>query len=107
MKLVVVLLLFLGFAYQLTLTLVQYRSAKNPIPQNVADVYDGETYAAWRRYSAEHCRLDIFSAVLSFLMSLALLCTHAYAAFASLFGGHPYAQLLAVVLLETVVGAAR
>jgi STE24 endopeptidase len=105
MKLVIILLLFLGFAYQLTLNLVQYRSANNPIPENVADVYDGETYAAWRRYSAEHCRLDILSTVLSFLVSLALLCTHAYAAFASLFGGHPYAQLLAVVLLETVVGA--
>lgn len=104
MKLAIILLLFLGFAYQLALNIVQYRSAQNPIPANVADVYDAETYGAWRRYSAEHCRLDIFSTVLSFLISLALLCTNAYAAFSSLFGSHPYAQLLAVVILETVVG---
>lgn len=104
MKLAVLLLLLLGAAYQLALEIVQYRSAKNPIPQNVADVYDGETYATWRRYSAEHCRLDIISTVVTFLVSLALLCTNAYASFSALFGSHPFAQLLAVVILETVVG---
>lgn len=105
MKLVIILLLLLGAAYQLALNILQYRSAGNPIPENVADVYDGETYGTWRRYSGEHCRLDIISTVLSFAVSLALLCTDAYAAFASLFGGHPYAQLLAVIILETVVSA--
>ena len=104
MKLVIILFLFLGIAYQLALNIVQYRSAKNPIPDNVSDVYDAETYATWRRYSAEHCRLGMLSTVLSFLVSLGLLCSDAYAAFASLFGSHIYMQLLAVVLLETVVG---
>lgn len=104
MKLVIILFLFLGIAYQLALNIVQYRSAKNPIPDNVSDVYDAETYATWRRYSAEHCRLGMLSTVLSFLVSLGLLCSDAYAAFASLFGSHIYMQLLVMVLLETVVG---
>ena len=104
MKLMILLMLLLGSLYSLTLNIVQYRSAGNPIPENVADIYDGETYAKWRRYSAEHCRVNILSTVLSFLTSLVLLCTDAYAAFASLFGDHPFAQLLAVVLLETLVG---
>lgn len=104
MKLIILLMLLLGSLYSLTLNIVQYRSAGNPIPENVADIYDGETYARWRRYSAEHCRVNILSTVLSFLTSLVLLCTDAYAAFASLFGDHPFAQLLAVVLLETLVG---
>ena len=104
MKLMILLMLLLGSIYSLTLNIVQYRSAGNPIPENVADIYDGETYAKWRRYSAEHCRVNILSTVMSFLTSLVLLCTDAYAAFAALFGAHPFAQLLAVVLLETVVG---
>ena len=104
MKLVILLMLLLGSLYSLTLNIVQYRSAGNPIPENVADIYDGATYAKWRRYSAEHCRVNILSTVLSFLTSLVLLCTDAYAAFASLFVGHLFAQLLAVVLLETLVG---
>lgn len=103
MKLVIFLLLALGTAYQLALNIVQYRSASNPIPENVADVYAPETYGKWRRYCAENCRLSIISTVFSFAASLALLCTDAYAAFASLFGGGYFMQLLAVILLETVV----
>ena len=105
MKLLILVLLALSAIYRLTLNIVQYRSAGNPIPENVADVYDGEEYSKWRRYSAETCRLDIFSTILSFVVSLVLLCTNAYALFASLFGSHMYMQLLAVVLLESVVDA--
>lgn len=102
-KLPILILLLLGFAYRLVLNIVQYRSANNPIPENVADIYDAETYGKWRRYSAENCRLSILSTVVSFLVSLALLCTNAYAAFASLFGGGVFLQLLAVILLEAMV----
>ena len=103
MKLLVLLLLTLSAAYRLVLDIVQYKSAGNPIPENVSDIYDAETYATWRRYSAENCRVHLISTVLSFLASLALLCTNAYAAFAALFGGGVFLQLLAVVILETAV----
>ena len=103
MKLIVLLLLALGFVYRLALNIVQYRSAGNPIPENVADVYDAETYSKWRHYSAEHCRLNILSTVLSFVVSFVLLLTNAYAAFAGLFGDHIFLQLLMVVLLESLV----
>ena len=103
MKLLFLLLLALGFVYRLALNIVQYRSAGNPIPENVADVYDAETYAKWRRYSAEHCRLSIVSTVISFLVSLLLLVCNVYAAFAGLFGSSTFMQLLSVVLLESVV----
>ncbi len=105
MKPLILLLLSLGTIYRLVLNIVQYRSAGNPIPENVVDVYDAETYATWRRYSAENCRLSIFSTVLSLLASLALLCTNAYAALASLFSKHIFMQMLMVILLEEVVSA--
>ena len=104
LKLLILLMLALGAIYRLALNIVQYRSAGNPIPENVADVYDAETYEKWRRYSAENCRLSIFTTILTFVTSLILLCTNAYAAFASLFGKGIFLQLLAVVLLESVVG---
>ncbi len=103
MKLIVLLLLTLGFAYRLALNIVQYRSAGNPIPENVADVYDAETYGTWRRYCAENCRLSILASILSFLANLMLLVSNAYAAFASLFGTGSM-QLLAVILLDSLVG---
>lgn len=104
MKLVFMILLALGFVYSLVLNIVQYRSAGNPIPENVADIYDAETYGKWRRYCAEKCGLEILSTIVSFVISLALLWLDVYAAFAGLFGTGVFLQLLAVVLLEALTG---
>ena len=105
MKLLILCLLVLGSLYRFALNFVQHRSANNPIPENVTDVYDPETYHTWRRYSAENCRLSFLSTALSLLISLVLLWSDSYAAFASLFGGGIFTQLLAVILLESLVGA--
>ena len=98
----VLLMLVLGKAYRLMLGIVQYRSAGNPTPEAVADVYDRETYEIWKRYSAEKSRLDIVSTGLSFALMLVLLCSDAHAAFAGLFPKAPVMQMLAVVLLEAL-----
>ena len=105
MKLSILLLLALGAAYRLVLNIVQYRSANNPIPENVADVYDAETYAKWRRYSGEHSRLSILTTAVSFLLSAGLLLFNVHAAFASLFGSGIFPQLCSIVILECVVDA--
>ena len=102
MKLLILLLVAFGAVYRLTLNWVQARSCSNPIPQNVSDVYDSETYDRWRRYSGEHSRLEFVSTVLSFLVSLLLLVTNAYAAMAACFAGNYVRQVLAVVLLDTL-----
>ena len=47
MKLLILCLLILGAIYRLALEIVRYRSANNPIPKNVADIYDSETYGKW------------------------------------------------------------
>ena len=101
-KLLVLILLVLGHAYRLVLHIVSRRSAQNPTPANVADVYDAETYQRWKAYSAEKNRLKIFSTLLSFVVTAALLFSGAYAAFASLFPANAFVQLLSVVLLETL-----
>ena len=104
-KWIILLLVILGGAYSFILNVVKYRSANNPTPENVSDVFDAETYQTWKKYSAEHCRLSLISSVISCVVTLALLCTNAYAAFAALFPAGIYWQLFAVVLLETVVSA--
>ena len=42
-KFVVILLAVLGNAYSIFLKVLRYRSANNPVPANVADIYDAET----------------------------------------------------------------
>ena len=102
-RILFILFLVLGSAYDLVLKIVQYRSANNPTPENLADVYDAETYQKWKRYSAEKCRLSIIKTVCAFACNLVLLCTNAFAAFAALFPAATMGQLSAVVLLSTLV----
>ena len=99
------LLLILEYAYRIVLHAVQYRSAGNPTPANVADIYDAETYQRWKCYSAEKCRLSLISTVLSFVMMLVLLSTGAHAAFAALFPQGIFWQLFAVLLLQSLLEA--
>ena len=103
-KLILIAIAFLGGAFSIFLNIVQARSASNPTPENLSDVYDAETYTKWKSYSAEHSRLSILSSVITGIVMLALLFTDAYAAFASLFPDNVSWQLIAVILLETVVG---
>ncbi|MBQ8383152.1 MAG: M48 family metallopeptidase [Clostridia bacterium] len=104
MKLAVILLCILGKLYGMLLQIVQYRSAGNPTPAGVADVYDAETYRRWKAYSREKCRLQMISTAISCALSVGLLASDAYARFASLFPEGMIGQMFAVVLLEVGVG---
>lgn len=105
-KLFFAVLVLVQTAFQLLLQAVQYKSANNPTPDNVKDVYDNETYQRWKQYSADKCRLGFVRTIVSCALTLALLLTGAYAAFASLFPQSVFMQLLAVVLLENLAGVA-
>ena len=102
-RILVLLLLVLGAAYSLLLNIVRYRSAGNPTPENLLDVYDADTYQKWKRYSAEKCRLSIIKTVWVFVSELILLCTNVYAAFADLLPNSYLWQLWSVVLLSVAV----
>ena len=104
-KVLVLVLLTLGHLYRLLLNIVQNRSASNPTPENVADVYDAETYEKWKLYSGEKGRLGVVSTLVSYGVMVLLLMTGAHAAVAAWFPKAVFWQLLAVVLLQSVVDA--
>ena len=104
LKTLVLFVVILEGIYSFILNVVKYRSANNPTPQSVADVYDAETYGRWKKYSAAHCCLAMASSVASCLISIILLITNVYASFAALFGSGVFWQLFSVLLLETIVG---
>ena len=56
-KIIAIILFIIVFLYRQALTLLRLQSTRNPIPANVADIYDAETYAKWREYHRETCRL--------------------------------------------------
>lgn len=102
-KLLFLLLFTLEHVYQLILGLMQVRSAGNPVPANVADVYDGDTYRRWRAYNGEKSRLSIWRTVVSWALTMGLLACNFHAAAASLFPQTVFMQLLGVILAQTLV----
>jgi STE24 endopeptidase len=103
-KWIIVLIALVGGLYSFILDIVKRRSANNPTPENVSDVYDAETYQKWKKYSREHSTLSLISGTATTVISLVLLLTNAYSAFASLFPNVFFWQLFAVILLELTVG---
>ena len=101
-KIIAAVIASVTFLYHLVLGIVQRRSANNPTPESVSDVYDAETYLKWKKYSGENSVLGIASTVVSFVVSLCLLLTNAYSAFASLFPDTVFWGLFSVILLETM-----
>ena len=96
------IILFVVFVYQLLLRYLAWKSVNNPIPPNVADVYDRDTYLKWRQYHGEKSRLGLFEGTASFLVDFCLFLFNAYAAFAALFPRGLYMQMLAVLLLAVL-----
>ena len=106
LKLTIIIVALIGGLYSLLLNIVTALSANNPTPENLKDVYDAETYEKWKKYSGEHSRIDIISSIVSCVITVLLIYTNAYAAFASLFPANNWAlQIVAILLLESVVGA--
>ena len=98
-KLIVLILLTVEYLYSLLLIVFRIRSMKNPVPANVADVYDPDTYRKWRNYKGEKSRLSVISETASFIIAFLLMALDAYAAFAGLFPQTLFLQMLAVILL--------
>lgn len=102
-KAIALVILFLVYLWNQFLNLLRWRSAKNPIPKNVADVYDGETYKKWRAYNGEKSRLAVFEGTVSFLVDVLLVAFNVYAAFARLFPEGLWMHMLSVLLLSQIV----
>ena len=106
-KWIVLAVMALGTLYDVLLNVVVARSANNPTPKNVADIYDAQTYQRWKAYRAEKGKLQMLSTLASFLLLFVLLITNAHAAFASLFPQRAGVQMVAVVLLQTLVDTVK
>lgn len=102
-KLAVIIITLIGGLYGIVLNIVQHRSASNPTPENLKDVYDDETYAKWKKYEAEHSRFSILSSTVTGIVMLALLATDAYSAVAALFPAGDHAGLISVIVFATLV----
>jgi len=104
-RILFLILFTLEALYRLTLNIVQFKSAANPVPANVADVYDAETYARWRAYHGEKSRLAIWKTAAMWVLTMILLLCGFHAWAANLFPRTLFWSLTAVVLAQAVAEA--
>ena len=103
-KILALIIICAIFCYKMILNIISIRSADNPIPDNVSDVYDSETYKTWRKYNSDTSRVELFSDVITFVVSILLIDLNVYSAFASLFPDTLFMQMLAVIILSALAG---
>ena len=104
LKIIAMLALLAVYAYGMLLRLIQLRSANNPIPKNVANVYDAGTYRKWRAYHEEKCRLGMLESTASFIVEALLMGFNLYSACAGRFHGGAFGQMFAVLLVYAAGG---
>ena len=78
-KIIALVLLSIIFLFQLFINIKSYLSRKRPIPEEVKDIYDEETYTKWKAYSADKLKVDIIFSIINFIISFALIITDVFA----------------------------
>ena len=101
-KIIILTVLTIIYLYEMTIHVIGMRSVNNPVPDNVADVYDPDTYRKWKQYHGEKTRLALTTTTVSWIISMLLMAFNVYAAFAGLFPKTLFMQMLAVMILSAL-----
>lgn len=106
-RILCLILMGISFGYSLILWIAKRRSADNPIPANVQDVYDAETYQKWRSYQRENQNLSGISTLVTTVLYMVLLGSGVLSHLAT--SENPWFAMLQVLIpmftLDAVVGA--
>lgn len=94
-----VLILTLIFIYELFLNIVELRSAHNPVPASVSDIYDDDKYHTWQEYHKEKTSLSILISSISYVMTILMVLTGLFRLADHLGDGNTYLALLSVMVL--------
>lgn len=90
-------IIIIMFAIDLSISVMNYRHRKKPIPANVADIYKEEDYKKWLNYTMEVFRMSIINKVFDTLLLLAFLGFGVFPRLAAIANGwtdHPILQTL-------------
>ena len=103
-KIIALALLSVLFLFQLFVDIKSYLARKRPIPEEVKDVYDEETYLKWKAYSADKLKAKIIFSIITFVISFAFIAFDLYALIAKSIE-NSYLAAMAVLGVEVGVTA--
>jgi len=107
MKLAIILIYAAVTLFNIFLILLSYRHRNAPIPENVQDVYDEETYKKRMAYVMEHTRLNIASSLVSLAVFVIVMTLNLHSAFFNAITPHIsnyYIQTFLLFAMLTAIG---
>lgn len=103
MKALIIVLFVLNSVYDFFMIKLSFSDTDRPLPDNVKDVYDEQRYKLYKAYKKESGKMELASAVVSFVVNLAFLVFNVYATVFNLFDGlNIYLQYFLLIVVFDV-----
>lgn len=103
MKALIIVLFVLNSVYDFFMIKLSFSDTDRPLPDNVKDVYDEQRYKLYKAYKKESGKMELASAVVSFVITLAFLVFNVYATVFDLFDGlNIYLQYFLLIVVFDV-----
>lgn len=103
MKALIIVLFVLNSVYDFFMIKLSFSDTDRPLPDNVKDVYDEQRYKLYKAYKKESGKMELASAVVSFVINLAFLVFNVYATVFDLFDGlNIYLQYFLLIVVFDV-----
>lgn len=103
MKALIIVLFVLNSVYDFFMIKLSFSDTDRPLPDNVKDVYDEQRYKLYKAYKKESGKMELASAVVSFVVNLAFLVFNVYATVFDLFDGlNIYLQYFLLIVVFDV-----
>ena len=103
---VILVMSLLSLAFSLLKMRLADLQRKQPLPEEVADIYDGKRYETYLRYAADHRRAGLIFGGIRFILSALLLFSGLFHALEARLGADPYLIYLATFGIFTAAESA-
>lgn len=102
---IILIIIVLGYLFDLTLDTLNLKSRSNPIPSLLADVYPPEKYSIQQNYESETTRFSFIYSTLSFIGILLVLCLGWLGKLHVLLINFDFGNLLTTLIFFAIIGS--
>jgi len=102
-KTIFIILVIVGSCWNLLLSILNYASRNNPIPECVKDVYDEKTYCTWKEYQTDLTKNSIIYNIITTIAYVAILISNILPTLASKVSNGLFMQTLVVLGSFTII----
>ena len=97
-KIIALVLIGIIFLFTLFINVRSYLARKRPIPEEIKDVYDEETYRKWKAYSADKILVKMIVSIVSTIVTIPLIVADVFALASKNIDNHYFSTLIVLAI---------